>query len=86
MGISVYISKSNIGTTYGTAGSLVILLLWIYYSSIILYFGAELTKAYAIEYGSPIHPNDYAVTTKIVEVETGKKTIQDKEEVKIEVK
>ena len=86
LGISVYISKSNIGTTYGTAGSLVILLLWIYYSSIILYFGAELTKAYAIEYGSPIHPNDYAVTTKIVEVETGKKTIQDKEEVKIEVK
>ena len=77
--ISFYISKTNVGSTYGTAGSLVILLLWIYYSSIILYFGAEFTKAYAVRYGSAIHPNDYAVTTKTVEVETGSKTIQEKE-------
>jgi membrane protein len=77
--ISFYISKTNVGSTYGTAGSLVILLLWIYYSSIILYFGAEFTKAYAVKYGSAIHPNDYAVITKTVEVETGSKTIQEKE-------
>ncbi|WP_018612417.1 YihY/virulence factor BrkB family protein [Segetibacter koreensis] len=77
--ISFYISKSNVGSTYGTAGSLVVLLLWIYYSSIILYFGAEFTKAYAVKYGSEIHPNDYAVTTKMVEVETGNKSIQSKE-------
>ena len=83
LGISIYISKSNVGSTYGTAGSLIILLLWIYYSAIILYFGAELTKAYAIKYGSPIHPNDYAVTTKTVEVETGGKSIQAKENVKV---
>ena len=51
-GISFYISKSNVGSTYGAAGSLVILLLWTYYSSIILYFGAEFTKAYAVKYGS----------------------------------
>ena len=44
-GISFYISKSNVGSTYGTAGSLVVLLLWVYYSSIILYLGAEFTKA-----------------------------------------
>lgn len=74
--ISFYISKSNIGTTYGTAGSMVVLLLWVYYSSIILYFGAEFTKAYAIKYGSEIHPNHYAVTTKTVEVETGSKSVQ----------
>jgi membrane protein len=74
--ISFYISKSDIGTTYGTAGSMVILLLWIYYSSIILYFGAEFTKAYAIKYGSEIHPNHYAVTTKLVEVENGGQSIQ----------
>ncbi len=85
-GISFYISKTNVGTTYGTAGSLVILLLWVYYSAIILYFGAEFTKAYAISYGSAIHPNDYAVTTKQVEVETGKQTIQDKENTQHEVK
>ena len=82
--ISFYISKSNVGSTYGAAGSLVILLLWIYYSSLILYFGAELTKAYAVKYGSPIHPNQYAVTTKMVEVETGNQTIQTKENMTIE--
>ncbi|HEY2726785.1 MAG TPA: YihY/virulence factor BrkB family protein [Parafilimonas sp.] len=78
-GISFYISKTHVGSTYGTAGSLVILLLWVYYSAIILYFGAEFTKAYAVKYGSEIHPNDYAVTMKQVEVETGKQSIQDKE-------
>ncbi len=77
--ISIYISKSNVGSTYGTAGSLVVLLLWVYYSSIILYFGAEFTKAYAVEYGSEIHPSHYAVTTKTVEVETNGKSVQEKE-------
>lgn len=78
-GISFYISKSNVGSTYGTAGSLVILLLWVYYSSLILYFGAEFTKAYAVKYGSNIYPTQYAVTTKVVEVETGSQSIQEKE-------
>lgn len=84
-GISFYISKSEVGTTYGAAGSLVVLLIWIYYSSVILYFGAEFTKAYAVKYGSAIHPNKYAVTFRTVDVEEGKKTVQsadkkDKEE------
>jgi len=78
-GISFYISQSNVGSTYGTAGSLVILLLWTYYSSIILYFGAEFTKAFAIKYGEEIHPNHYAVTTKQVEVESDNKSVQEKE-------
>jgi membrane protein len=85
-GISFYISKTHVGTTYGTAGSLVILLVWVYYSAIILYFGAEFTKAYAVQYGSQIHPNDYAVTTKQVEVETGKQTIQARENAEHQVK
>ena len=74
--ISVYISKSDIGGTYGAAGSLIILLLWTYYSSIILYFGAEFTKAYAMAYGSEIHPNHYAVTVKEVEEEHDQKSVQ----------
>lgn len=78
-GISIYIGQSDVGSTYGAAGSLVILLLWTYYSSIILYFGAEFTKAYAVAYGSEIHPSHYAVTTKEVEVETGNNSIQDNE-------
>jgi len=77
--ISFYISKSNVGSTYGTAGSVVILLVWVYYSAVILYFGAEFTKAYAIKFGEEIHPNEYTVIAKIVEVEQGQKTIQQAE-------
>ena len=80
LGISFYISRTEVGSTYGAAGSLVILLVWVYYSSLILYFGAEFTKAYAMKFGSAIHPNDYSVTVKSVEVEAGKKTIQKKEQ------
>ena len=78
-GISFYISKSNVGSTYGAAGSLVILLLWVYFSAMILYFGAEFTKAYAVKFGSQIHPDEYAVTTKTVEVDTGDQTVQQNE-------
>jgi membrane protein len=85
-GISFYISQSNVGSTYGTAGSLVVVLLWVYYSSIILYLGAEFTKAYALKYGSEIHPNHYAVTTKIVEVETGSQSVQSAEATDIKTK
>jgi membrane protein len=67
--ITFYIGSSNVSTAYGTAGSFVILLLWIYYSSIILYFGAEFTKAYAATYGGLIQPNQYAVWVKQIEVE-----------------
>lgn len=83
-GISYYIRQSNVGSTYGAAGSLVILLLWVYFSAMILYFGAEFTKAYAMEYGSDIYPDHYAVITKTIEVETGKKTLQEKENTDIE--
>ncbi|MEO9147088.1 MAG: YihY/virulence factor BrkB family protein [Ginsengibacter sp.] len=85
-GISFYISKSQVGSTYGAAGSLIILLVWVYYSSIILYFGAEFTKAFAMKFGSAIHPDDYAVTTKIVEIESGNQSVQEKEKEKNEKK
>lgn len=77
--ISFYISKSEVGSTYGAAGSLVVLLSWAYYSAFILYFGAEFTKAYAVMYGAEIHPNEYAVTTKQVEVEENGASIQKNE-------
>ena len=44
--IGIYIGSSAIGSVYGAAGSLVVLLVWTYYSSQILFFGAELTRAY----------------------------------------
>ena len=77
--ISFYLGKSDVGSTYGTAGSLVVLLLWVYYSSIILYFGAEFTKAYATKYGSEITPNEYAVTVQTVQVESRKRSVQQNE-------
>jgi len=80
-GISAYVSHANIGSTFGAAGSLVVLLVWIYFSSVILYFGAEFTKAYALEFGSSIVPNDYAVTSKHVEVETNMNTLKQNDQV-----
>jgi membrane protein len=82
--ITFYIGSSNVSTAYGTAGSLVILLLWIYYSSIILYFGAEFTKAYATNYGGLIQPNQYAVWVKQVEIETGTGSLKQNEQKKKE--
>ena len=82
--ITFYIGKSNVGGTYGAAGSLVVLLLWVYYSSVILYFGAEFTKAYAAAYGSAIHPNQYAVWVKNVEVEEKNGSLKEQEQKKQE--
>lgn len=50
--IGYYLGKSNIASSYGAAASLITILLWIYYSSLILLFGAEFTKAYAERHGS----------------------------------
>lgn len=80
--ISFYISKTSVGSTYGPAGSLIILVVWIYYSSMILYFGAEFTKFYALQYGAPIHPSKFAVTVEQVETEKGTRSIQLNEQVK----
>lgn len=59
--ISFYISKSNVGVTYGAASTIVIVLLWVYYSSVILYLGAEYTKVQAVETGKGIRPKENAV-------------------------
>ncbi len=80
--ITFYISKSSIGSTYGAAGSFVVLLVWIYYSSFILYFGAEFTKAWAVKYGHEIHPNHYTVVSKTFEVKEENKSLQQVEKEK----
>lgn len=68
--IGFYLGNSNVGSTYGAAGSIVILLLWVYYSSAILYFGAAFTRQYVQQRGERILPNDYAVWVEQVEVES----------------
>ena len=67
-GISFYIGIANVGTIYGAAAFMVVFITWIYYSAIIVYAGAEFTKAWANEMGSKIFPDEYAVATKVVEV------------------
>lgn len=77
--ITFYIGRSDVGSAYGTAGSLVVLLLWIFFSSVVLYSGAEFTKCYAIMFGSEIKPNDYAVAVQPVQLESSNTTLQENE-------
>lgn len=62
--IGFYLGRSNPGQAYGAAGSLAILLVWLYYSSMILLFGAEFTKVHADSRGRPIVPEKGAISTE----------------------
>jgi hypothetical protein len=59
--ISFYLARTATGSTFGAAGSLVVVLVWIYLSAQILFFGAEITQVYALRYGSRIKPAPNAV-------------------------
>lgn len=67
--IGLYIDYSRTGSAYGAAGSLIIILVWVYYTAAILYFGAEFTKVYAEYTGARIEPADYAVYVEQFEKE-----------------
>jgi membrane protein len=54
--IGLYLGKSSVASAYGAAGALVLVLLWVYYSAQILFFGAKFTEVYANKYGSPLRP------------------------------
>ncbi|WP_009634039.1 YihY/virulence factor BrkB family protein [Synechocystis sp. PCC 7509] len=60
-GLGLYLGNSSFGSTYGAAGSLVIILAWVYYAAQILFFGAEFTQVYARRYGSQIVPSKNAI-------------------------
>lgn len=74
--ISYYLGHSKMSSAYGAAGSIIVVLLWVYYSAIILYFGAAFTRSFAICSGSHIYPNKYAVWVEQVEVES-KQSLQE---------
>ncbi|MFI5219134.1 MAG: YihY/virulence factor BrkB family protein [Bacteroidia bacterium] len=59
--IGAYLGSSAVASIYGAAGSVILILVWVYYSAIILYFGAEFTKVYALAHGKKIIPNQYSV-------------------------
>ena len=67
--IGLYISQTATESTYGAAGAIVVLLVWIYYSAVILYIGAEFTQVYAEAFGGHIEPAEYAVHVQQTEVE-----------------
>ena len=67
--LGLYLGSGTAASAYGAASSLVTLLLWAYYSSQILLFGAEFTQVYATEFGARIEPDKYAVQIEHKEVE-----------------
>ena len=71
--ISLYLTQTAPTSTYGAAGSLVMVLLWVYYSSLILFFGAALTRATIRLRGDQIIPKPTAVSVKV-------KIVEDREE------
>lgn len=83
--IGIYIETTSTSSAYGAAGSLIVILTWIYYTAAILYFGAEFTLAYANHFGVKIAPADNAVYVEQTERErdvatipTGKKVEESK--------
>lgn len=59
-GIGTYLGVAGVGSAYGAAGSLLVLLVWVYYSCIILFLGAEFTQVWAKRQGHPIQPDTHA--------------------------
>jgi membrane protein len=74
-GIGIYLQYAAQSSAYGAAGSIILLLLWIYYTAAILYIGAEFTQVYAEAIGCKIQPAEYAVSVVQTEVEHEVKTL-----------
>ena len=60
-GIGIYLAHATVADTFGAAGSLAVLLVWVYYSALISFFGAEFTQVYAKQRGKDIKPENHAV-------------------------
>jgi membrane protein len=80
--IGYYLGHNKTTSAYGAAGSVLIILLWVYYSAMILYFGAEFTRVYAQVNGRRIYPNEYAVWIQEVEVDE-RQSLQEHPETEI---
>jgi len=73
--IGIYIDKADVGSPYGAAGSLIIILIWVYYSAAILYISTSFTKVYAAAKGENIKPSDHAVYVEEKEVESNNESV-----------
>jgi membrane protein len=70
--IGAYLGSAAFTSVYGATGSAILIMIWVYYSALILYFGAEFTKVYAHTHGQKIIPNEYSirVLNKKIEIES----------------
>lgn len=66
IGISLYFRVTTVGSLYGAAGTIMVVLLWFYYSAQMFLVGAEFTKTYANSYGSAIRPSEHAVAVETI--------------------
>ncbi|SFQ21590.1 YihY/virulence factor BrkB family protein [Hymenobacter arizonensis] len=69
--IAFYIAKAEPGSAFGAAGSAIVLLLWVNYSSLIIFFGAEFTQEFADAYGQKVQPKAHAVRVRLEEYAPG---------------
>lgn len=76
-GLGVYFGKSDPGSAYGAAGSIVLIMLWVSYSCMIVFFGAEFTKQFALEHGHEIKPKRDA---ELILPDEEKQLIKEKQE------
>ena len=75
--IGYYVANSNLATTFGAAGSVIIIMLWVYYSSATLFLGAVFTKIYAVNFGGKIFPSEYSTWVKLQEVPMATPTLNE---------
>lgn len=69
--IGLYVAKADPGSAYGAAGSVVVLLVWVYYSALLVFFGAEFTQEFLARFGEKIQPKEYAVAVVEQELAPG---------------
>ena len=69
--IAFYIAQADPGSAFGAAGSAIVLLLWVNYSSLIIFFGAEFTQEFADAFGQKVHPKAHAIRVHLTEIPTG---------------
>ncbi|HUH73974.1 MAG TPA: YihY/virulence factor BrkB family protein [Chitinophagales bacterium] len=78
--IGFYLERTEVGSFYGAAASVALLMTWVYYSALILYFGAEFTIVYTNKFGRKIIPNDYSMLIVTNEMELTPQQVEVKNE------
>lgn len=76
-GLGIYFGKAEPGSTYGAAGSIILIMLWVSYSCMIVFFGAEFTKQYAMRFGGEIKPKNGA---ELILPDEKEETVKEKRE------